>query len=65
MKTLAISLYTLRNGVELKTCPRCSVIAGRHVWHPVAEFGTRNDGGVYRIQPYCGACRSFYHRKKA
>jgi hypothetical protein len=65
MGTLATSLYTLRNGTEWKSCPGCSLIAGRHVWHPVMEFGTRNDGGVYRVQAYCGKCRTACKSKKA
>ena len=48
---------SVRDG-QRKSCPRCSVLKGRLVFHPLEKFGYRDDGGVERIQSWCEDCRN-------
>lgn len=42
-----------------KSCPRCSVIAGVHVYYRYEHFGMRDMGGGHVIiQSYCPDCRA-------
>jgi len=53
------SQYMERGGQHLKSCPRCSSQAGRHVFHPVGHFGMRTMAdGQEIVQSWCPACRS-------
>ncbi len=41
---------------DVKSCPNCSVEAGRHVFYTYEDFGYRLDGKY--VQSWCTACRS-------
>ena len=44
---------------DLKSCPKCSLRAGRHVFHPLSSFGERTPhGGAPIIQSWCRGCRA-------
>lgn len=56
------SLYALDNGVEYKSCPRCSENAGHHIFYKSSYFGIRDMGdGRSIIQSYCPSCRAGQH----
>lgn len=52
------SLYKTERGRELKSCPACSQREGRHVFYPIAQFGSREDNGRIYVQTWCVACRT-------
>lgn len=41
-----------------KSCPSCSLAAGRHQFLPVGHFGLRTVGGRQYIQSHCPECRA-------
>lgn len=44
---------------EFKSCPKCSVDAGVHVFYKTEDFGFRDMGdGRHIIQSWCPSCRS-------
>lgn len=44
---------------EFKSCPKCSVEAGVHVFYKAEDFGFREMGdGRHIIQSWCPSCRS-------
>lgn len=46
-------------GNQFKSCPRCSVNAGHHVFYRYDDFGIRDMGnGRHIVQSWCPGCRS-------
>ncbi len=49
----------VHNGVDYKSCPKCSADAGVHVFYKTEDFGFRDMGdGRYIVQSWCPSCRS-------
>lgn len=49
----------VKQGIEFKSCPKCSVIAGGHVFYKTEDFGYRYMGdGRCIVQSWCPSCRS-------
>lgn len=45
--------------LRYKSCPNCSVQAGRHAYHAEQDFGLRHMGdGRHIAQSWCPECRS-------
>jgi hypothetical protein len=44
-------------GREYKSCPKCSVRAGRLVYHPIGAYGERVVNGETYHQSWCYDCR--------
>ena len=58
-KSLKRSVYRRRRGKEYKSCPRCSVQAGKLVFYPLDEYGVRTmEGGDVLPQSWCRGCRN-------
>ena len=56
---LRTSVYLTTAAGKLKSCPRCSLREGRHVFYREETFGTRTmQSGDVIIQSWCPACRS-------
>lgn len=48
-----------RNGVEYKSCPKCSVTSSVHIFYRTEVFGYRDMGdGRHIVQSWCPSCRS-------
>ncbi|USD36535.1 hypothetical protein [Ferrimonas sp. SCSIO 43195] len=55
---LNLSLFRSHDGQPLKSCPKCSMQQGRHVFYPETLFGWRLLKGQSQLQSWCPACRS-------
>ena len=48
----------VHNGIDYKSCPKCSADAGVHVFYQIEDFGYRDMGdGRNIVQSWCRACR--------
>lgn len=48
----------VHNSVDYKSCPKCSVDAGVHVFYKTEDFGYRDMGdGRHIVQSWCPSCR--------
>lgn len=56
-KRLDRSHHKTIRGVEYKSCPRCSVRAGRLVFHKLEAYGERVVNGETYYQSWCYDCR--------
>ena len=55
---LAESHWMRNNDGKLqKSCPNCSVEAGKLVFKNIEDFGFRQQNGTYHIQSWCEECR--------
>lgn len=62
---LTKSVHTTIRGVPHKSCPCCSLAAGRIVFLPTDRFGERRThSGSHTLQAWCIACRSAQSRAK-
>lgn len=53
------SLSAEDEGQQFKSCPKCSVEAGYHVFYKQEDFGFRDMGdGRHIVQSWCPSCRS-------
>lgn len=57
------SVYRTVRGVESKSCPPCSMSAGKLVFHPLSHFGDRQMGTQVAVQSWCSRCRAQAARK--
>ena len=58
-QSLSYSREVEQEGVEYKSCPKCSADAGVHVFYKTIDFGYRDMGdGRHIVQSWCPACRS-------
>lgn len=66
MESCAVCSYSLNDsqvkeqkGEEYKSCPKCSVDAGVHMFYKTKDFGFRDMGdGRHIVQSWCPSCRS-------
>jgi len=58
-RSLNESQDAVQDGVEYKSCPKCSEDVGVHVFYKTHDFGFRDMGdGRKIVQSWCQACRS-------
>lgn len=58
-RSLNRSVYRKRGKTMFKSCPRCSVQAGKLVFHKLEEYGERTmEDGKVVPQSWCRGCRN-------
>lgn len=57
--SLRRSVYRKRGKKVFKSCPRCSIRKGKHVYYPIEDFGERTmENGDVVPQSWCRGCRN-------